>query len=174
MITTDRLVLRPYELTDAGALREMNSDPTIERFPPGTPMTEEDAWNRLLRYVGHWTLLGYGVFAVIERTSGRYIGETGLSNFKRGLGPDFDGFDEASWFFTGASQGRGYAIEATRAVHDWHAHLKGEQRTVCMIDPNHSRSISLAQKMGYRAFRNGEYKSSCVAMFERGGMAGDL
>src|SRR3546814_19996070 len=63
------------------------------------PLSPEDAWNRLLRYAGHWTLLGYGIFAVVEKASGRFIGETGIADFHRGLGDDFDQAGEAAYVF---------------------------------------------------------------------------
>lgn len=167
MIRTDRLVLRQYELTDCSGYLAMSNDPDVVRFPPGPPMSEEDAWNRLLRYAGHWAVFGYGMFAVVEADSGRYIGETGLSNFCRGMGPDFDGFDEASWYFNAAAQGRGYAFEAASAAHEWYGRKKGEHRTVCMIDPDHKQSIALAKKLGYDLARTAEYRSNPVALFER-------
>lgn len=41
-----------------------------------------------------WSLVaaGYGMFAVIEKSTGDYTGETGLANFCRGLGENFDDF----------------------------------------------------------------------------------
>jgi len=167
MIRTDRLDLRPYELADWEAYLAMSNDPEVTRFPPGKPLSAEDAWNRILRYAGHWAVLGYGMFAVIEATSGRYIGETGLSDSRRGMGPDFDGFDEASWYFSAAAQGRGYAFEASSAAHQWYGQHKGRPRTVCMIDPGHERSILVAEKLGYRFTRAAEYRSNPVVLFQR-------
>src|SRR3546814_17524593 len=75
---------------------------TLFRSPGGCalhrrqPLSPEEAWNRLLRYAGHWTLLGYGIFAVVEKASGRFIGETGIADFHRGLGDDFDQADRES------------------------------------------------------------------------------
>ena len=34
------------------------------------PLTAEDCWARLLRYAGHWQLLGFGFSLVEERESG--------------------------------------------------------------------------------------------------------
>lgn len=167
MISTERLVLRPYEARDCDAYLAMSNDPAVARFPPGKPMSAEDAWSRVMRYAGHWGLLGYGMFAVIEGASGRYLGETGLSDFRRGMGPDFDGFDEASWYFSAAAQGRGYAAEAAVAAHAWYDGNAGARRTVCMIDPGHERSIQLAHKLGYRFLRRAEYRANQVALFER-------
>lgn len=167
MITTDRLLLRPYELGDYAAYFAMNTDTAVERFHPAPPMSPEDAWIRMLRHAGHWALLGYGTFAVIEAVSGRYLGETGVGDFHRGIGEDFDGFDEASWSFAPAAQGQGYALEAASAAHRWYFAHKGPARTVCMTDPGHKRSIRLAEKLGYRFLRTGEYKSNPVVIYER-------
>src|SRR3546814_20735698 len=82
------------------------------------PLSPEDAWNRLLRYAGHWTLLGYGIFAVVEQASGRFIGETGIADFHRGLGDDFDQAIEATSVFCADIHGSGSTFAAAHAAHD--------------------------------------------------------
>ena len=42
------------------------------------PATREEAWARLLRYAGHWALLGYGFWLVEDRTTGSFVGEVGV------------------------------------------------------------------------------------------------
>src|SRR3546814_10368251 len=86
MFETPRLILRPHNLGDFEPYCAMNSDPDVLRFIAAAPLSREDAWNRLLRYAGHWALLGSGLSAVIEKQTGRYVGETGLAAFQRGLG----------------------------------------------------------------------------------------
>ena len=49
----------------------------IARFIGGRPYTREEVWARILRYVGHWTLKGYGFWAIEEKLSGDFIGEAG-------------------------------------------------------------------------------------------------
>lgn len=63
----------------------MAADPELD-FPSRQPISREEAWHRLMRYAGHWALLGYGNFAVIEKSSGQYVGETGLWDAHRGMG----------------------------------------------------------------------------------------
>lgn len=167
MIETERLFLRPYELADYEPYCLMVCDPTTNRFPGRQPVSREEAWHRVMRYAGHWALLGYGMFAVIERASGRYIGETGLGDFHRGMGADFDGSAEASWYLVAHSHGRGFGLEAAQAVHAWYHRQSGQSRTVCMIDPENRPSLALAAKLGYGIFRESDYKGNRVVMLER-------
>lgn len=166
MIDTDRLALRPYTLEDYEPYLTICSDPDVVHYLGG-PLSAEDAWNRVLRYVGHWALLGYGLFAVIEKSSGRYIGETGIADFHRGIGAGFEGSGEAAWVFTREVQGRGYAFEAAQAAHDWFAEARGASRTVCIIHPENRPSLALAHKLGYAAYGEATYKASPVILLER-------
>lgn len=167
MIETERLVLRPYTLADYDPYTAMCSDPAVVRYMGGQPLSPEDAWNRVLRYAGHWALLGYGIFAVIEKASGRFFGETGIADFHRGLGDGFDQVGEAAWVFCSDIHGRGYASEAAQAAHDWFAERMGNPRTVCLIDPANGASLALARKLGYVAYAEANYKGHTATMLER-------
>ena len=69
-IETERLLLRPHTIEDFDALRTMIRDPEVMRHITSTVPSDEDIWNRLLRYIGHWSAFGFGIFAVIERETG--------------------------------------------------------------------------------------------------------
>ena len=168
MIETPRLLLRPHVLGDFEASYAISADPEVVRYIGGTPMSREDAWARLLRFAGHWALAGHGIFAVVEKAGGTLLGEVGLADFKRGLGAAFDGTPEGAWVFAAAAQGRGYALEATRAAHDWYDARHGAGRRVCIIDPDNVRSLKLAAALGYRPFGGAIYKNHAVTMLERG------
>ena len=95
-IETERLLLRPHAIEDFDALRAMIRDPEVMRhITPGLP-SDEDIWNRLPCYIGHWTAFGFGIFAVIERETGRCIGDAGFADFRRGLGDTFSSSPEAA------------------------------------------------------------------------------
>lgn len=166
MLQTERLIVRPYRLEDYEPYVAMVSDPELD-FPSRQSVSPEEAWHRVMRYAGHWALLGYGNFAVIEKCSGQYVGETGLWDAHRGMGEDFDGYDEAGWFFASGVHRRGYAFEAAHATHVWYEGIGRRSRTVCMIDSKNDPSVRLAHKLGYRPFREGVYKDHLVIMFER-------
>jgi len=165
-IETPRLLLRPHVLDDYNALCAMFGDPEFYRLSGLTPQSPEDVWHRLLRYIGHWTAFGWGLFAIIDKETGRFVGETGLADFHRGLGPDFDLSPEAAWAIAPASHGKSYAQEAVLAAHDWFDATR-PQRTVCIIDPINLPSQKVAAKLGYQPFGQTTYKGNNVIQYER-------
>ncbi|TCR64540.1 GNAT family N-acetyltransferase [Bosea sp. BK604] len=167
MIETSRLLLRPHALEDFEPWYAMFSDRELFRFIAAPQMSREDAWNRLLRYAGHWSLLGYGMFAVFDKATGQFIGDVGHADFHRELGAGFDGYPEASWIMAKPAHGRGLAAEAVSACHDWIAGRHAPARTVCMINPENAASLRLAGKLGYQLFDSRTYKGNPCLMLER-------
>ncbi|WP_332689090.1 GNAT family N-acetyltransferase [Bosea sp. (in: a-proteobacteria)] len=167
MIETPRLRLRPHRLEDFEAWYAMFSDRELFRFIAAPQLSREDGWNRLLRYAGHWSLLGYGMFAVFDKASGAFIGDVGFADFHRGLGERFDEIPEASWIMARAAQGRGLAAEAVAASHDWIDRAHAPARSVCLINPDNAASLRLANRFGYRAFGSCVYKDARCMMLER-------
>ncbi|WP_240320686.1 GNAT family N-acetyltransferase [Sphingomonas crusticola] len=165
-IETERLRLRRHRLTDLDARAAMTSNSTTMAFVGG-PQDYEENFNRLLRYAGHWALLNHGVFLIEERAGGGFVGEAGLAYFRRGLGPDFDGFPEAAWMIAASAVGQGYATEAITAAIAWYEQNFGRGRKVCIIDPGNGPSLRVAAKLGFRPFRDAVFKDRPVILHER-------
>lgn len=167
VLETARLRLRGHDLRDFEAMLAMWGDPEVTRFIGGKPSTKDEVWTRLLRYVGHWAVLGYGYWAVEEKDTGAFIGEIGFADFKREMEPSFEGIPELGWALAGAAHGKGYATEAVAVAIDWgKAHFNG-QRIVCMISPENTPSIRVAEKCGFRRFGETNYKGAPSLLFER-------
>lgn len=167
LLTTERLILRGHTADDFPSCAALWGDPQVVRFISAAPSTASESWARLLRYAGHWALLGYGFWAVEERASGRYVGEVGLADFKRDIGPGFDGTPEAGWVLAPWAHGKGYATEAAQAALAWGEQTLGMKRAVCMIDPAHAGSLRVAEKCGFRKFAETTYKETPVVLLER-------
>lgn len=167
MIETERLLLRPHAIEDFEACYAMWQDPAVVKYISGTPATEAEAWLRFLGYVGRWQVMGYGIFALIEKSSGRFVGEVGYSDFRRGLGPDFDPYHEAAWILATAGHGKGYGLEAMTAVQKWLDEKLSPDKTVCIISPENIPSIRLAEKLGFRSTGDADYNQKTVRLFER-------
>ena len=148
MLDTERLRLRAHRREDFAAMVAIWADPEVVRHISGQPASVEATWARLLRYRGHWGMLGFGYWAVQERASGRFLGDVGLADCQRGLS-GFDGLPEAGWVLAQAAHGKGYATEAMRAVLAWAAEQLDEPRSYCLIAPEHQGSIRVAEKLGY-------------------------
>lgn len=167
VLETARLRLRAHRLEDFPACAAMWADPIIARYIGGKPLTEEEAWTKLLRYVGHWSLMGFGYWAVEEKDTGSFIGELGFADYKRDIQPSIQGTPEAGWIFSPAAHGKGYASEALREVLVWGEVRFAGGRTVCLIHPENVASIRLAEKFGYVAPRRTTYKERPAILFSR-------
>jgi RimJ/RimL family protein N-acetyltransferase len=166
-IETERLRLRGHQLEHFSALAAMWTDPITTRYIGGKPCNEQESWSRLLRYVGHWALLGFGYWAVEEKSSGKFIGETGFANLKRSIEPSLGDTPEIGWVFASESHGKGYAAEAVRAVIAWGESHFARRETTCIIHSENVRSIHLAEKFGYRQVRTAMYEGHATLVFVR-------
>lgn len=152
---TERLRLRCHALVDLSHCVAMWSDPGVSRHTIGEPSAPQRTWLRLLGYLGHWQLLGFGYWALEEKLSGQYVGECGFAEFRRGLHPSIDGMPELGWVVAPRAQGVGYATEALRAIVDWGDAHFGGLTTSCIIQRANLRSLRVAEKLGYRALDSG-------------------
>ncbi len=172
-LETARLILRGHALADLDDCAAMWADPEIVRHIGGQPSTREQAWARLLRYVGHWELLGFGFWAIVEKSSGRFAGELGLADFKRELEPDSlhsgppIGDLETGWVVAPWAHGRGFATEALQAALAWGDARFPGRSTACVIEPANTASIRLATKCGYVESSRATYHGDSIVIFRR-------
>ena len=75
-LETDRLLLRPPVEADLDGWAELMGDEDCARFNGGT-MARPAAWRAMASMAGSWALRGYGMFSVVEKESGRWIGRLG-------------------------------------------------------------------------------------------------
>ena len=167
VIETERLRLRRHTNADLAPSLAMWSDPNTTRFIGGKPSSEQQTWMRLLQYVGHWDLMGFGYWAIEERLSGAFIGEVGFADFKRDIAPSMRGNPELGFALSGSYQRKGFATEAVRGALSWaDAHLPYPQ-TVCLIDLENRISLRVAEKCGYDVFERGRYNGQSVLFLSR-------
>ena len=170
-IETQRLVLRAHSLNDYDACATMWSDPGVTRFIGGKPATLEESWSRLLRYAGHWTLLGFGYWVVEEKASGQFAGEVGFAEVKREIKPSIAGMPECGWAICPAAQGQGFASEAVAGALRWADKHFSSRLTTCLISPDNLPSLRVAEKCGYQEFIRGSYKGAPTIQYRRTGAA---
>lgn len=149
-LETDRLILRAHRVEDFADCVAMWRDPQVVKYTIGSEAPPQRTWQRLLAYCGHWSLLGFGFWAVESRASGRYIGELGFADFHRDSLPDFvQGLPEIGWALAVEAHGQGYATEALHKVLEWGDSHLGAPRTICIIHRENHASVHLAHKLGY-------------------------
>jgi len=166
ILETERLRLRGHSLGDLDAVATLWADPVTVRFITGKPSSREDSWARLLRYVGHWALLGHGFWAIEEKATGRFVGEGGFASFKREIDPPIDA-PEQGWSLSGDVHGKGYAFEAMNTALAWGEAHFGRSDFICIISPENTPSLKLAGKLGYREVQRTTYKGEPTVMLRR-------
>lgn len=166
-IHTARLTLRGHSVDDFADCAAMWSDPAVTQYLAQQPLSQEEVWARLLRYVGHWSLLGFGYWAVRDTATNRFVGDVGFADYRRDINPPLAGAPEIGWVLASASQGQGLATEAVQAVVAWGETQFAGARTVCLIDPGNRPSLRVAEKCGYREYARTTYKTQPVLLFER-------
>lgn len=167
VIETARLRLRGHGLDDAEQIAALWSDKEVTLYIGGRPQTAEESWSRLLRYAGHWRLLGFGYWVLEEKATGAFVGEAGLSEYRREIVPALGSVAEAGWVLAASKHGLGYATEAVQAVLDWGREHFGASPVACMIHPENRASIRVAEKCGFRQREIGMYKGNAALIFER-------
>jgi RimJ/RimL family protein N-acetyltransferase len=164
VLETERLRMRGHRLDDFPASAAMWADPIVTRHF-GKSYTEEEAWTRFLRYIGHWSLLGFGYWVVEEKATGNFAGEVGFADYKRNIEPPLNA-PEIGWVLASQFHGKGYVTEAVRAAVAWgDGYFKS--RTTCIIHPANLASIRVAEKCGYGEFQRTLYHGHPTIMLAR-------
>jgi RimJ/RimL family protein N-acetyltransferase len=114
-LETERLILRRFTEADIDDLVDLDSDPAVMRFiSGGRPTPRAQIENEILpAYLGYYTrFAGYGFWAAIERSSGRFLGWFHLRPPHGGA----PGEVELGYRLRATAWGKGYATEGARAL----------------------------------------------------------
>ena len=141
VVSTPRLVLRGFEEADIDAWAAIRADPVAAEYVGGV-MDRASSWMRMAAYIGHGELRGYGLWAVVERSSGDMVGRAGL------WFPDGWPEIEVGWTLARSVWGRGYATEAGAAAIDWGRTNLGLTRIASVISQGNARSVAVAERLG--------------------------
>jgi RimJ/RimL family protein N-acetyltransferase len=142
-LETERLTLRQFRNSDLDAYAPMCADPEVMRFlGTGGTLSRADAWRSMAAILGHWKMLGYGMFAVELKGTGELLGRAGFLD-----PPGWPGF-EVGWVLGRQHWGHGYALEAASAARDYAFGVLRKDRIISLIRPANVRSIRVAEKLG--------------------------
>jgi RimJ/RimL family protein N-acetyltransferase len=141
VLETERLVLRPIAQADLDGWAALVADPDSARFIGGV-VTRAEAWRGMAAMAGSWLLKGFGMFSVVEKSTGRWIGRIGPWQ------PEGWPGTEVGWGLIKDAWGRGYAAEGATAAIDWAFGNLGWTQVIHTIDPRNTASIALAERLG--------------------------
>lgn len=139
-LTTDRLTLRAPTDADFPAFAEFYTSDRAMHV--GGPATAEQSWRMLATELGHWSLRGYGRWAVEETATGELAGI---------IGPWYPlGWPEPEigWDLMNGFEGKGYATEAAKASLEYAYNSLGWKTAISLVSPPNDGSRKVARRMG--------------------------
>ena len=142
-LETERLLLRLWRSEDFDQYAAYHADEELARFIGGA-CSRGQAWRRMAAELGHWTLRGYGFWALEEKDGGALAGCAGLW-FPEGW-PEL----ELGYWLLPRAQGKGYATEAGLEARRHAYETLGAKTLVSYIHPENAASKRVAERLGAR------------------------
>lgn len=115
----------------------------------GGPRTPGEVWRVITSMLGQWVVLGYGLWGLDDKATGRYMGRAGFLNPADWPEP------EIGWTLMEHAEGKGLAYEAAIAVRRYAYETLGWTTAISLIMTDNARSIALAERLG--CVRDGMY-----------------
>ncbi|MCB1605527.1 MAG: GNAT family N-acetyltransferase [Xanthomonadales bacterium] len=143
-LSTERLLLRPFELSDAPAFHALVSDPRVLRYTGESAVGDIEGAREVLRTrpLADYRAHGFGRMACIERESGRLIGFSGLKYLA-----DLEAVD-IGYRFVPEAWGRGYATESARPLVRQGFEVLGLERIIGLVMAQNLASARVLVKLG--------------------------
>lgn len=148
VIETERLLLRRLTLDDADAIFAVIGDPIAMQYYLRR-YTRDDAVEWIERNLRRYDENGYGMFAVVLKSSGEVIGDCGLAQqMVEGLP-----LLEIGYHLQRRHWGHGYATEAARACMKHAFCALGAEKVISLIRPENLPSRRVAERNGMQVER---------------------
>lgn len=162
-IETARLRLRPYRMDDLDRLTVILSNPEVMKYSQlgAIPKGKEKQVTRdILEYfIKHWDKYGFGVWAAIEKASGKLIGHCGLNCLSNI--PQIEviyRLDQRFW-------NQGIATEATKSCLQYGFESVKLYKIIAIAPPKHIASRRVMEKAGLKYEKNARFYNSNVVYY---------
>ncbi|MEO8337061.1 MAG: GNAT family N-acetyltransferase [bacterium] len=141
-LETERLRFRMLRDSDFPTYETWCANIDVMRYTSGRALERIEAWRNMAYLIGHWSLRGYGYYAVEEKSSGQLIGRIGYTN-----SAGWPGF-ELGWMIDPAFQGRGFATEGASFLLRYAFEALDQQHVVSLIHADNAPSRMVAGRLG--------------------------
>lgn len=155
-IETERLYLRGWTRDDLVPFIKMNNDPKVMEFFVRR-LTKTESSEFFTRIRDELDTSGFGLFAVEEQKTGRFIGFVGLHRFD--FGNDFATGVEIAWRLVADAWGKGYATEAASACLIYAHKYLGIKEIYAFTSILNERSERVMKKLGMHLVREFDHPS---------------
>jgi len=145
ILTTQRLILRPWRESDREPFARMNADPRVMEFFAAR-LSREESNTMVDRIETHFREHGFGLWAAELRRDGAFVGFVGL-NIPSYQAP-FTPCVEVGWRLAVEHWGQGLATEGAQAVVSYGFQTFAFREIVATTVPPNMRSRRVMEKLG--------------------------
>lgn len=147
-IETERLVLEDYQDDDWNLFRNLYPDPEINKYVLATDKSE-DAWRKFFDTCAtdrKSNTRRFFYLKMTEKTTGCYIGETGINIISRNKN---GGIGNVGYALLKKYRKLGYATEAVKGTVDYWKQLKTLHKLIALINPLNSDSRKVLKRCNF-------------------------
>ena len=169
-IETEHLILREVRIEDTGDMYLLDSNPIVHEYLGKNPITCMGKARTYVDYIRmQYETYGIGRWAAIEKSTGNWIGWTGLKyNFEKEMNGHTDFYD-IGYRFLPEYWGKGYATESSIAARDYFFEHFPNTKLCGMAELGNKASCRVLEKIGLQRKNNFIYEAQQVelAWFEK-------
>ena len=148
MIETNRLILRPFQLSDHADMLEYQSNPEVTKYIPWPTRTSEQVMEALEKGLSATKIENQGdslLLSIQLKESQKVIGQTNLHFVS-----EKNKYAEFGYVINPAFSGHGYVNEATRALITWAFNNIDLHRIAAVMDQRNPKSRAVCERLGLR------------------------
>ena len=141
ILTTSRLILREFELSDDVVMFELNSDPDVMKYTGDVYFESVEKARELIANYSDYKRNGFGRNTVLLKETSEVLGWCGLKELE-------DGTVDIGYRFLKKHWNKGYATESAKAIIDYGFKNYGLTEIIGNADADNIGSVRVFEKLG--------------------------
>jgi len=151
VISTERLILRPWKEEDFLPYAELNADPRVREFYPSL-LTREQSDSEIRYFQGTYARDGFCMFAAEQPATGEFAGYIGLQTMNLAIPSVPQPVVEIGWRLASKHWGKGLATEGARATARYAFETLKLKEIVAIAVTANLRSRRVMDKIGMKHY----------------------
>lgn len=145
ILTTERCIIREMAEEDLNELYEVYKDPSVTRYTEGLYQDREKEREYIKEYINQvYGLCGFGIWAVVDRKTGKLIGRAGIA-WREGFETP-----ELGYVIGAEHQRKGIATEVCRAILKFAEEELQFSKIRVLLEKENTASFKLCRRLGFK------------------------
>ncbi|WP_286266963.1 GNAT family N-acetyltransferase [Thalassotalea atypica] len=161
-IKTNRLCIRKITHKDANALSKVLADPIVMKYSTVGVHSKEQIKAYINNCQKQYEQKQYGRWAIYESTNTAFVGICGLNEDEL----DSKKIIHINYRLAIHQQGKGYAIETTRALLGYAKNTLKLKAVHALIEPENIGSVNVANRTGFELIKSSNFRGFKIDVYQ--------